>query len=495
MNLVAGPSVEPGRVLNEAIAALNKPGSDLPLANVERALKIAPTDARLWHAKGLIHRERDQRELAIPALRRAVELAPEEPLIAHGFAHTLLEAGLPSVDAFARAMKLAPNNPEVTTGMVAALVAEGRAADAIAGLETALQRSPLWVEGHKLLASLRWAHGERTGFTRSIDGALATRPDSLDLRRQQLVLLIEAEQFEDALAQISDGRSRYGEHVLFTANEAVIRSETGDAAEADELFARIPPLTLANFDVRRVRHYLRTGRPQEASDLLDGWLRGSEQDMFWPYAATAWRLTGDPRSEWLEGDPRLIGVYDIADRLPALDELASLLRRLHIAKSQPHGQSVRGGTQTEGHLFHRVDPPIIELREAIRQVVAEHADSLPPLDPGHPLLRSRPGQIRFSGAWSVRLQGGGLHSNHVHPFGWLSSALYIALPPEVADEHSGWLTLGEPQAQLGLDLAPIAMVEPKVGRLALFPSYMWHGTRPFASGERLTVAFDVARPA
>jgi hypothetical protein len=23
---------------------------------------------------------------------------------------------------------------------------------------------------------------------------------------------------------------------------------------------------------------------------------------------------------------------------------------------------------------------------------------------------------------------------------------------------------------------------------------MWHGTRPFASGERLTVAFDVAHP-
>ncbi|HYD23379.1 MAG TPA: putative 2OG-Fe(II) oxygenase [Croceibacterium sp.] len=38
-------------------------------------------------------------------------------------------------------------------------------------------------------------------------------------------------------------------------------------------------------------------------------------------------------------------------------------------------------------------------------------------------------------------------------------------------------------------------IEPRPGRLVLFPSAMWHGTRPFPAGERLTVAFDVARPA
>jgi hypothetical protein len=78
--------------------------------------------------------------------------------------------------------------------------------------------------------------------------------------------------------------------------------------------------------------------------------------------------------------------------------------------------------------------------------------------------------------------------------GWLSSALYIVLPPDVAEGHKGWLALGEPDAELKLDLAPVRMVEPRQGRLALFPSSMWHGTRPFDSGERMTVAFDVAVP-
>jgi hypothetical protein len=111
------------------------------------------------------------------------------------------------------------------------------------------------------------------------------------------------------------------------------------------------------------------------------------------------------------------------------------------------------------------------------------------------LLIPRRAPIRFAGSWSVRLTGGGRHVEHVHPAGWLSSALYIAVPggAEVGGPDAGWLTLGE-GSDLGLDLPPIRVVEPKPGRLVLFPSTMWHGTRPFAAGERLTVAFDVARP-
>jgi hypothetical protein len=93
------------------------------------------------------------------------------------------------------------------------------------------------------------------------------------------------------------------------------------------------------------------------------------------------------------------------------------------------------------------------------------------------------------------LQAGGFHSNHVHPLGWISSALYIVLPPDLGRDQAGWLTLGEPRtSSFPLDLPPTRLVEPKPGRLVLFPSWMWHGTRPFGEGERLTVAFDVAVP-
>lgn len=90
----------------------------------------------------------------------------------------------------------------------------------------------------------------------------------------------------------------------------------------------------------------------------------------------------------------------------------------------------------------------------------------------------------------------GFHSDHVHSQGWISSALYVALPgqtPEGASRHEGWLSLGEARDLVpGLD--PVRLVEPRPGRLVLFPSTMWHGTRPFPAGERLTAAFDIARP-
>jgi hypothetical protein len=44
---------------------------------------------------------------------------------------------------------------------------------------------------------------------------------------------------------------------------------------------------------------------------------------------------------------------------------------------------------------------------------------------------------------------------------------------------------------LALNLDPLHMIRPQPGRLALFPSTMFHGTRPFPAGERMTVAFDV----
>ena len=93
--------------------------------------------------------------------------------------------------------------------------------------------------------------------------------------------------------------------------------------------------------------------------------------------------------------------------------------------------------------------------------------------------------------------GQGFNVAHTHPAGWISAVFYVALPePEqMGPSPAGWITFGEPPPELGLPLKAYAEVEPRPGRLVLFPSYMWHGTRPFADGERLVVAFDMQRVA
>ena len=80
----------------------------------------------------------------------------------------------------------------------------------------------------------------------------------------------------------------------------------------------------------------------------------------------------------------------------------------------------------------------------------------------------------------------------MHPQGWISSAFYVAVPePTPAEPVGGWLRFGATQLGPNLELPAEYRIEPKPGRLALFPSFLWHGTEPFSGpGERLTLAFD-----
>jgi hypothetical protein len=272
---------------------------------------------------------------------------------------------------------------------------------------------------------------------------------------------------------------------------AVALDETGDHAQADQLLARLDASqALPTIVDARVRNLLRTGRIEEAARRAEAGLAQSGRRGLWAYLATAWRMLGDPRSDWLEA-PGFVQAIDIEDGAALAEAVAPVLRGLHIAHAAPLGQTVRGGSQTEGQLFLRREPQIKRLREALRRAVEAYAAALPPIEAGHPLLSVPRAPARMHG-WSVRLLAGGLHVNHIHPEGWLSSAFYVNLPQFPAGSTDGWLAIGEPPKELKLDLKPYRLIEPKPGRLALFPSYAWHGTLPFETGgERLTVAFDV----
>jgi tetratricopeptide (TPR) repeat protein len=464
----------------------------LPL--LEQARERHPLDARIWQVLGLAQRQLEDLRPAVEAFEKAAALAPRDALIAHSLARCTLEAGLPARGLFDRALALAPNDGSVMLGRTAAQLAQGEIDPAIKDLDAQLRLHPAWLPGHQSLCRLRWLRGDGKAFTASFAGAVAQAPRDASIWREWTETLMHEGDYDAARALIVRARAEAGRDPAFDALETVIASETGDVAGADALFAALGPIRHATLAARYARHLLRAGRAEQVADFARPWLGGPEADLVWPYVAAAWRLTGDSRWEWLEGDGRLVGVYDLADRIPSLDALAERLRGLHHNLHQPLEQSVRGGTQTDGPLFARIEPEIRALRAVIVSAVERHIAQLPPPVGGHPTLIAERGPVRFSGSWSVRLPGAGFHSNHIHPAGWLSSAFYVALPPP-GDGHAGWLKLGEPQAELGLDLAPFRYVEPKPGRLVLFPSTMWHGTVPFEAGERMTVAFDVARPA
>ncbi|AFV00612.1 putative 2OG-Fe(II) oxygenase [Simiduia agarivorans] len=211
--------------------------------------------------------------------------------------------------------------------------------------------------------------------------------------------------------------------------------------------------------------------------------------------SVCWRLMGDER-EFLYCDyDRFVREYPIwgDEDAEQICLLSDLLGGLHKAHREPLRQSLRHGSQTPGMLFGRDEPILQQLQSKIMAAVSAHSQYLATVvDQSHPLFRH--GQdIRFVSSWSVKLKPGGAHVNHIHPKGWLSSAFYIALPSESEKAAGGGcIQFGQPPEVLGLNLPPRRVIQPNVGNLVLFPSYMWHGTTPFYDAEqRMTVAFDV----
>jgi tetratricopeptide (TPR) repeat protein len=483
-------------ILSElARAALEEGEEERALPAIARAVASNPT-ARLWQWKGLLERALDEHERACASFEAAVRLDPADAGIAHGLARVLLEAGLESEHLFERARGLAPADGSVLLGLAAARFAAGKGEQAEAELDAALRGSALWIEGHHQLAQLRSTLGKAETASASLDRALAEQPDRSVLWQALFDLRVKSEDFARLDEAVAAARRTGADPRLLLMYEAIAAAELGEVERADRLLDEIKAGQDDPLAVWRIRHLLRTGRTHKSLPLIDRELKGPRSAFVWPYAAIAWRLASDPRRDWLDAGGRLVAVMDLRSKLPPLDRLSEVLRSIHMARGEYLDQSLRGGTQTDGPLFSRTEPEIRALRSAVVEAIEGYVARLPEPDLRHPLLRcGRDRRVRFAGSWSVRLKGEGFHVSHVHPQGWISSALYVALPPAMNSEaKEGWLQLGQPRPELGVGLEPDAHIKPELGRLVLFPSWMWHGTMPFPEGERLTVAFDVAIP-
>lgn len=486
---------DPKAVISWATGMRDAGKADFAVPIVEKAIGVNPGHLRLWHVLGLMHRALEDSAAAIDAFSRAAELSSTDPKITHALARVTMEAGKPAVSLFNIAKKYSPGDGSVLQGRAAAQSAMGDNDAAIAGLDNTLIDSPGWLEGQEALANLRWMNGKRDQFASGYERALANEPGNVGLWFKLINSLIQVERFSEADLVVGRARRAIKEVRNLDICEAICASELRDIERADRFFERVAPHTEMPLAVRYMRHTLRTGRPEEAARCGEARRRDPDANEMWPYLGLAWRMLDDKRWLWLERNERLIKTYDIGNRID-MSALAAHLRTLHVLKADMAGQSVRGGTQTDGPLFARADKEVRALRAVIVDTVASHMQTLAPIDPDHPTLRHAPGPVQFGGSWSVRLAGAGRHTHHIHPLGWYSSALYVSLPSpaQLGNPPAGWLTFGVPPDELGLDLPAYETVEPKVGRLALFPSIMWHGTMPFDDGERLTVAFDVQKP-
>jgi len=447
-----------------------------------------------WLERGHHYRAAQDMAAAAGAFAAAEALAPNDLAVAHACAQLAYETWQPSAARFAKVSQLVPHQLGIKLQWARALAGEGQGDAARAMLDELLERQPDWTAGHQLLTTLRVTAGEDTDAHRSFAVACAVQPQNLPLRLAWFHSLSMAREWDAAQRVIADGTRLFGAQRSLTLGRIFIACESETSSTDPEIFDDVAEIRDPGLDLCRVRFSLRTGDPAGAARIAEPYCGGPVARTFWPYLSLAWRLLGDERAAWLDAPASFVQTADIPLSDAELSALAATLRALHTMRAPYLEQSVRGGSQTDRHLFFNPDPIIQQLRARVTTAVAAYIANLPPPDAEHPLLGPPRGGVRYSGSWSVRLKAAGYHRNHTHNLGWISSALHISVPEQKPGEpaNAGWLSFGCPPPELKLALKPYQTVRPKPARLVLFPSTMWHGTSPFSEGERLTVAFDVA---
>lgn len=478
--------------INRAIAltALEKPREAAAfLCTFESAAKQI---ARYWSVRANAERSAGKVAEAGRSYDRFLALEPNHPRALHGRARIAIERGEDDAIArFERAIAANPRDPDLWLGKAQAMEVAGDTAGARDLIEQILAQAPGWLDGLRMLAQLNLAEG-RSDFADHYGTAAARMPGDPAIAIAHANLLAVHDRFVDAARVASDARRRFPDDPSLALLEASYAASGGDDARAEALFATLRDASPDRW-LQEARHALRRREVSRTHDLLDRVERETPWSVAaWALRGLAWRLSGDERADWLYRPETAIRAMELEGPHDLVPRAVEALRRLHARSALPLGQSLRGGTQTRGRLFDRTEPVFAELRTAIEQTVENYRLDLPPADSTHPLLRHRDTGFALAGSWSVRLTGGGdFHIAHIHPEGVISSALYLVVPDDAAGpDKRGWLELGRPPPDLRLDIGPVETIQPRPGRLALFPSYLFHGTTPFGREERLTVAFD-----
>jgi uncharacterized protein (TIGR02466 family) len=436
------------------------------LASYKSALKLQPekfnqssADLLFNCAIALTHLNR--LDEAASTYQQAIKIKPNF-FEAHGNLGTILQRQGKLDDAiksYQAGLKINPQDARGHFNFGTALRDKGDLAAAITSYQRAISLFPNYTDAHNNLGETLRDQGDMTLAVKSYQAALTLNPNHPNANYNMAEFLYLAKNYEEAIvyferSQLDDWQARklYCQYksFKFDAFKANIHALAGGTPNTSPFIATLS----THFSVN-------SNTPDPYNFCKNSFDFVYQNKIFAADSALLKDLLND------------INTADIAERKQG---------------------RLTNGQQSAGNLFKRPEASFRALAELIKQEFLHYKKQF--ANANCELILSFPTELEFTSSWYVKMQQGGHLSAHIHEIGWISGAVYLAMPPENGLEGAfEYGTHGDDYPILAPKTAsdfPTAYIIPSAGDIVLFPSSLFHRTIPFNSNEtRVCIAFDL----
>ena len=480
----------------------NRSDDAIPVAENYRS-QTDSSDPDAFECLGRARKQAKAWKAAQADFQECVKLSPKHVAGRYGLASCLVETGdLKASEKLCRELRSEGQTaPQILRLHARVLMEQLRLEEAEPPLKQAIAAGS--ADALKDFTNLLWMTKRNSEANQTLEGALMA---SRERPAQALTALdewLDMEAPDKVVAQFDRLQPEQKQHPLFAIRLSMAKDDLGEVETAYQLaeqaHAELPAHRIVAYQY--IVASLMSGRYDRALEVVRTWRAKQPQDQDWvALEADALRMLGQAEAfHTLYDFDRFVkpAQLPVPDGYRSLEDFhADFIEQVHGRspyKTHPLGQSARQGIQSPLNLLFDDRPVVQSYIRALHEPVQDFVSQMG-RDPANPMTARNQGEFFIGGVWSIFLLAGGRHVSHTHPNGWVSSAYYMAVPPEADTDpnRAGWIKFGEPPYKLPDEAPALHWVKPTPGTLVLFPAYMWHGTVPISgAAPRVTAPLDI----
>lgn len=434
------------------------------VSSYQNAIKLQPANADLHFNLGIAFNNTNQFDEAVTAYQQAIGINSNF-FEAHGNLGTVLQRlGLldEAIASYKKGLSINPQDARGHFNLGTALRDQGNLLEAIKSYHQAINLFPNYTDAYNNLGETLRDYGDMDAAVKNYQEALSRNPDHPNANYNMGEFLYLAKQYNEAVShfersQLDDWQARSMVCLYKAERFSDLKSQLDlvakSARHASPLISTLATHYAINFEEANTYNF--------CPDGLDFVYQNSIAELAKDNSLLLQQLLVD------------IDNTDIAERVQGM---------LHYGK------------QSAGNLFKRPEASFQQLATLVLQEFSRYKSHFSGAN--CELIQSFPDHLEFTSSWYVKMQKGGHLSPHIHEIGWISGAVYLAMPTSNGDEGAfEYGTHGDNypiQPTRTVADFPTACTTPNVGDIVLFPSSLFHRTIPFQADEqRICIAFDL----